>query len=178
VLSDRAGEAALFVPDVATGLASVEGANRGGKGHFIAVPARTLDSLTTAKTDFVKIDVEGHEASVVAGGLTLLERDRPMLLIEAEERHHSGSLRALEALLSPLGYEGFFVHAGTLVPLAQFDATRHQSLQALNAAGTAQLPGTLYINNFLFFPPRSPVLARVRSALAVQGSCWSGRRGC
>jgi hypothetical protein len=175
VLSDRAGEATLFVPDVATGLASVEGGGRGEKGHCIAVPARTLDSLTMAKTDFVKIDVEGHEATVVAGGLMLLERDKPMLLIEAEERHHPGSLRALEALLSPLGYEGFFVLAGTLVPLAQFDAARHQSVQALNSAGTAQLPGTLYINNFLFFPPRSPALGRVRLALADPQSRRSRR---
>ena len=38
---------------------------------------------------------------------TLL-RDRPTLLIEAEERHRPGAFLAINAFLAPLGYRAWF----------------------------------------------------------------------
>jgi FkbM family methyltransferase len=166
VLSERDGEVTLFIPDAATGLASVENVGMEGCGQRIAVPARMLDDLDCGNPAFVKIDVEGHEVAVVAGGLRLLERARPALLIESEERHHFGSLRKLEALLAPLKYEGYFVMDRKLQPIASFDFSLYQDRASITADGTARLPGRHYINNFLFFPTGAPSLVRVRKALA------------
>jgi FkbM family methyltransferase len=54
-----------------------------------SVEAVTLDEYVElngiAKIDFLKIDVEGAEASVLEGATNVLERDRPTLLIEMHE---------------------------------------------------------------------------------------------
>jgi len=168
ILSDRCGTATLFIPDIATGLASVEVGAWSDKGASINVAARTLDSLCDATPTIVKIDVEGHETAVVAGGLNFLARARPVLLIESEDRHHRGSLRELEAMLAPLGYEGYFIENGAPVPVKEFDLIRHQGVSALNPEGTARIPGSTYINNFLFFPKASPAFDRLKTYLLRQ----------
>lgn len=54
------------------------------------VAAVTLDTLARLYgiPDFIKIDVEGHEAHVISGGLTMLSEHDPILLIEV----HAASL--------------------------------------------------------------------------------------
>ena len=168
ILSDHCGTATLFIPDIATGLASVEVGAWSDEGSSINVAARTLDSLCDATPTIVKIDVEGHETAVVAGGLNFLARARPVLLIESEDRHHPGSLRELEAMLAPLGYEGYFIENGVPVSVKEFDLIRHQGVSALNSEGTARIPGSVYINNFLFFPEASPAFGRLKAYLRRQ----------
>jgi FkbM family methyltransferase len=46
------------------------------------VPLITLDSLDQPHVDLVKIDVEGMEEAVIAGGLETLRASRPVLFIE------------------------------------------------------------------------------------------------
>lgn len=50
---------------------------------------------------FIKIDVEGHELSVLSGAQMLLEKDRPVLLIEANSSEH---FRLLDEWLIAKGY--------------------------------------------------------------------------
>jgi FkbM family methyltransferase len=54
-----------------------------------SVEATSLDEYVhkngIAKIDFLKIDVEGAEASVLAGARSVLDRDKPILLIELHE---------------------------------------------------------------------------------------------
>jgi len=45
-------------------------------------PCSRLDSMALAKVGFIKIDVEGHEMEVLQGARNLLERDRPIMIIE------------------------------------------------------------------------------------------------
>jgi FkbM family methyltransferase len=45
-------------------------------------PCSRLDSLHLGNVGFIKIDVEGHEMEVLQGACGLLERDRPILIIE------------------------------------------------------------------------------------------------
>jgi hypothetical protein len=51
-----------------------------------------LDNLVggSRPVSLVKIDVEGHEADVLEGASELLERDRPALAVEIEQRHLVG----------------------------------------------------------------------------------------
>lgn len=162
-LSDDDGSIQLFVPTGQSGLASVEHRPAADDaGEYVTVQRRRLDDLDLSRTGFIKIDVEGHEASVVAGARVLLERDRPNLLIEVEDRHHPGSLDRIRSILEPLDYRGFFLLDGAMRPIAAFDQQSHQDRSALNAAGTHRLPGRTYVNNFVF-SAREDVVRRLES---------------
>ena len=169
-LSDGDGSIVLHVPR-SSALASVEAGAVGTHGEeveAVTVPRLTLDRFGHDPVGFLKIDVEGHETAVIGGGLRLIERNRPNLLIEAEERHNPGALAKLRALLEPLGYRGYFVLSGRLCALDSFDPARHQSRSALNAEGTHREKGQVYINNFIFVA-RDGVVERLRAALGEPG---------
>lgn len=54
-----------------------------GDQHSETVQITTLDALTPHRpVRFLKIDVEGAEQSVLAGGSTLISQDRPIILVE------------------------------------------------------------------------------------------------
>jgi FkbM family methyltransferase len=74
--------------------------NYGETSQPMAVRTRSLDSVALERgfPDFLKIDIEGHEAQALEGGAHLLAR-RPLILIEAFD----GSSPAL-ALLRSAGY--------------------------------------------------------------------------
>ena len=76
----------------------------------------TLDEVfAETKLDLVKIDVEGHEMSVLRGARQVLKRDRPTLVMEALV---DASLDELIAEFEPLGYDVHWIaeHDGALVP--------------------------------------------------------------
>jgi FkbM family methyltransferase len=54
----------------------------------VSVPVTTLDGLCELdRLDFIKIDVEGAELSVLQGAERVIARFRPALLVEIEARH-------------------------------------------------------------------------------------------
>jgi len=71
----------------------------GSKGE--AVPVVTLDSFELAQCQFLKVDVEGMELSVLKGAARTIDRCRPILYIENDRSDRSAPL--IEYLLS-LGY--------------------------------------------------------------------------
>lgn len=68
------------------------------EGTGIDVDCTTLDDIRArvGRPDVVKIDVEGAELDVLAGGQDLLARDTPTLIVEF---HSEDNLRRAEALL-------------------------------------------------------------------------------
>ncbi|MEU2621078.1 FkbM family methyltransferase [Streptomyces sp. NPDC007157] len=75
----------------------------------------TLDEVfADTKLDLVKIDVEGHEMSVLRGARQVLRRDRPTLVMEALV---DADLDDLIAQFDPLGYDVHWIaeHDGSLV---------------------------------------------------------------
>lgn len=147
-LSDRAGVASLKVPRSARGFsnqhASLE-TNWSGAVEFGVVEVSTarLDDLDLEPCGFIKIDVEGHEPAVIAGALGLIARDRPVLLIELEERHSDRSIEASIAEVEALGYDAFVFKNGALRPIAAFDPE-------VDHRAAVETPG--YIFNFIFKP--------------------------
>lgn len=67
------------------------------------------------KLDLIKIDVEGHEMSVLEGARQVLKRDRPAVLLEALA---GAPLDPLLAEFDPLGYDSHWIAEldGELVP--------------------------------------------------------------
>ena len=51
----------------------------------ITVPVKSIDSFNFTNVDLIKIDVEGHELDVIKGAIDLLQRDKPLLLVEIRE---------------------------------------------------------------------------------------------
>ncbi len=147
-LSSRPGSATLHIPVDESGVehdasASIE--HRGStpvRDQLVAL--RTLDSYGFNGVTLIKIDVEGHENSVLEGAARTLWSSRPALLIEIEQRHHSKPLDEVFGKVLAFGYQGFFLAAKELRPLDQFDADRHQSMKHFVTRREA------YINNFLF----------------------------
>lgn len=51
-------------------------------GGFVNASRRPLDGLNLQDVRLIKIDVEGHEAQVMAGAAATIERDRPLICLE------------------------------------------------------------------------------------------------
>jgi FkbM family methyltransferase len=92
----------------------------------------------------LKIDVEGHEESVLVGALGILRTCRPLLLVEIEQRHHVKPISELFSWIQAQGYHGVFFDSQTMLlrPIEEFSVDRYQQLSNLGNGH--------YINNFLF----------------------------
>ncbi len=147
-LSDHEGSAKLLIPVDAAGVehdssASIE---KFGNGQFReqVVPLTTLDSFQFRQVSLIKIDVEGHETSVIHGAKQTISSNKPALLIEIERRHAKSSFSAAFNLLHAMSYQSFFFDGKSLRSVDEFDADRDQRLENLG------MNGAKYINNFLF----------------------------
>jgi FkbM family methyltransferase len=128
-LGEEPGGAILYMPTyngiAFPGLASLDpvGAHRWfsaetvrwyREDHFrtVALPVQIgrLDSYATY-ADLIKVDVEGHEVGVLAGGLRLIEAAKPALLVEC-----SGTFDQVCALLAPFRYQPLELLHGRWVP--------------------------------------------------------------
>lgn len=64
--------------------ARIVGAEFAGQPDIISVQGVTLDTVlkSTARVDFMKIDVEGAEEETLAGAMAIIARDKPDILVE------------------------------------------------------------------------------------------------
>lgn len=166
-LSSRSGSANLHIPIDGAGIEHDASASIEGAGFTSArdelVPLQTLDSYSFKDVSLIKIDVEGHEYSVIDGAAATLTLARPALLVEIEQRHSSRPIHEMFEKIQGFGYQGYFMDADRLTALENFDAIRHQSMDNF-----ASVKGGRYINNFLF-------LHRDRLANGEYGDLVDGR---
>ena len=157
-LSDTAGQGQLWIPHV-NGRVRAEraflddGRHDRADAEPVSVRLATCDDELGGDRErvaFIKCDVEGHEAAVLAGAADILERARPTLLVEVEERHHGRPLDAVLANLVPDGYAAWAVTTDGLRPAAEIDLDRDHRAP-LRAAGDTT-PGHEYVNDFLLLP--------------------------
>jgi FkbM family methyltransferase len=132
-VSDRVGTRVLRIPGEAgpsPGASLETSVAEHSPGRDVTIPVVSLDDSLreeSRRVAAIKIDVEGHELSVLRGAAGILERHAPVLVVESEERHAgAGNLVAVLAFFAERGYEGGFVHRGRLEPLAAFDPKIHQ----------------------------------------------------
>lgn len=149
--SDLEGEIELWMPqDRLDGTASVEKC----AGHPVKVPRITIDGLGLSDVRFIKLDIEGHELAALRGAEETIRRDRPVLLLELEERHRPVA-PTLE-LLEGWGYTGQVLLNGRWVPLRGFRLVEHQAanLRRVRQGFLRRLlwPRPRYVNSVLFRP--------------------------
>lgn len=155
--SDRSGTARLRVPvhdgHPLDALASLQPGSS-GQETSCSVSTATLDDLLDGerRITFVKCDVEGHEQHVFRGAARTLDRHRPVIFTEIEQRHRQDRIESTFEFLADAGYHGWFVTAGGLRPLAEFDITRHQ-LTFLDGQFIPYRTPAGYVTDFLFCPP-------------------------
>jgi hypothetical protein len=124
-----------------------------GDHRVVEVPVRRLDECELTNVAFIKIDVEGHEERAIVGAKQTIARDRPVMLIEIENRHlydsESGikDVRDIVALVESFGYECWFLTDGELLPF-----TRIRWLASDCGRFETARYGDRYIYNFIFKP--------------------------
>lgn len=152
--SNRNTDVSLRIPDVDAGYATIEESNSSFSDacKTILVKAYRIDDLKLENVSFIKIDVEGHELSVLEGALEMLRSNRPSILLEAEERHRPRAVATVRELLEPLGYEGYMLQEGALVSIRSFDPSVHQSAEEAHQRLLTGRHEKIYINNFIFLP--------------------------
>lgn len=163
-LSSSAGNAVLHVPVDSVGTAHDASATLENKLFDVAedkmVELRTLDSYGFSGIRFIKIDVEGHESSVLGGATATIASQQPSLLVEIEQRHLSRPIAEVFELIMAYGYQAFFLRNGILQDIAQFNVLRDQDFE-----GCLHSPEN-YINNFIFVHPAT-VNAKFKAAVKL-----------
>jgi len=150
-VGEAEGEAVLFVPRHHRGhqddpAGSLTGGDETGWKYPVKVT--TIDRIATAPVAFMKIDVEGFETQVLAGGWSTIVRDRPTVLIELEDRRTPGCRASIVDRFRAIDYSGWYFDQG------DWRAESGLGLDQVSTSGR-------YINNFLLVPGQSkpPVAA-------------------
>lgn len=98
----------------------------------ITVTGARLDTLLAdwPKIDFMKIDVEGAEETMLAGAWTLIERDRPELLLEFNATRCAHPHELLDRLSSVYGQRFAYVdHESRLAPVSRTELLDMDNLE-------------------------------------------------
>lgn len=147
-LSDSSGVAEFRIPRGRSGNYSNQGGSLSSAkvsenyGH-VSVDAVRLDEMDVGSVGFMKIDVEGFELEVLKGAQKTIARDKPVMIIEIEERHNKKPIEESLATVEALGYSTFVLRDDVLTPASKVDMNDRHRL----AAGSRR-----YINNFIFLP--------------------------
>jgi FkbM family methyltransferase len=114
----------------------------------IMVGVKRLDDLMLTNIGFIKIDVEGYEAEVLAGARETILSCQPNMLIEIEQRHCvNRDIDDTIKYVLEMGYFGYFMHNGIIRDIQYFDVKKMQNPLFEGSRN--------YVNNFMF--SRSPL---------------------
>ena len=82
----------------------------------VPIQMKRLDDIKIKNNiGFIKIDVEGHEKNVIQGGLDTIKRNKPILLIEIEEKHTKKPVEETINFIKSLNYNAFVYKERTLI---------------------------------------------------------------
>lgn len=102
-------------------------------------------SKNIQKIDFIKIDVEGNEMKTLFGGKETIQKFRPTLMVEMEQRHHEQSIWNEISEVESWGFDANYLNRKTftLEKLTEEILTKNISDEKNK---------TDYINNIIFLP--------------------------
>lgn len=116
-LGDHEGSARIQERSGNSGMATL----REGDGATVTTLDRFVEQNEITRLDFMKVDIEGYEARMLAGGRKTLATLRPIVQIELNPsalRAAGSTVREITGALRDSGYELYEVHRDELVPLA------------------------------------------------------------
>ena len=107
------------------------------------------DKFNLKKIDFIKIDVEGNEMQTLRGAKKTIEKFKPILMVEMEQRHHKENLWTLISEIADWGYSVNFLDRKTLQP----KLLTEEFLNQQNPDNVKNYKD--YINNIIFLPRKN-----------------------
>jgi len=117
----------------------------------IRVPVKTLDSFRFENVDFIKIDVEGFEFAVLQGARETIIKNKPIMLIEVEQRHlnrasHSEVKTVIDIInhVIEVGYQCYCYVDKKFVCVDELNLNELQNVKNEHPKNTK------YVNNFFF----------------------------
>ncbi|MDP9956092.1 FkbM family methyltransferase [Epilithonimonas hungarica] len=115
------------------------------------VEVKPLDELdlNLKNLDFIKIDVEGNEMQTLRGAKKTIEKFKPVLMVEMEQRHHKENLWTLISEIADWGYSVNYLDRETL----QLKILTEEFLNQQNPDNVKNYKD--YINNIIFLPKAS-----------------------
>jgi len=155
-VSDLTGSADLQVPvfgsrrvTAQSSLAHGFDGQHGVRVEKVSVPTVRLDDeVGGRRVDFVKIDVEGHEMSVLHGASATLRKYLPPMLIEIEQRHLDCPIKDVFREIDDIGYVLYFIDGAALRPIEEFDLEKHQLASLVQQVFTPFSMPEGYVHNF------------------------------
>ena len=155
-LSNETREQKLYIPLIDSrieniALASVH--DSGGERAILNVQMCRLDDYNFENVGLIKIDTEGNEVEVIKGAIKTIEKYKPTLLIEIEQRHLQGrtTIDDVFDFIQSLGYTGYYYDKKKLNSLDNFSLKNHQTDVLLED----KIQLKKYINNFIFIPQKT-----------------------
>lgn len=110
------------------------------------IEVKMLDDFNYQNISLIKIDVEGHELEVLKGGYETINKFKPHMVIEIEQRHLAYDMNKTFDYIKSVGYEIFFINNGELCPINKFSYDKHQKPYLENVMDEN------YTNNFVCMP--------------------------
>lgn len=136
-------------------------------GEEIKVPVSTVDMIAEARSaSFIKIDVEGHEFSVLSGARETIEASRPIIFFEtnlvASIKRGSYSAEAIFGLFEELDYE-LFSSIGQRISASQWERPMPTNFVAFPRKRSAEILEALHMGVV-------KVVSEVVAAVATKGA--------
>ena len=127
-LSDETGDVDLRIPNRSNsvfknnveelyrlGCATIHTKNTFKEFNKFKIKKEKLDNIIKKENiGFIKIDVEGHELEVINGGLDLIMANKPVLLVEIEEKHIKQNIHETINKINKLGYKSYYLENNDL----------------------------------------------------------------
>jgi FkbM family methyltransferase len=135
-------------------------------GGTITVPTVCLDHEAAhfAPVDVIKIDAQGAEGRIIAGGRRLLRRDQPLLVFELWPAGLKAAGTTAEALLADLAAWGY--------RCVRLSVKGRLKSEAAVAAFLAEPPERWAAINVVAWPPRWPPHSIARSLRSLLSRKW------
>ncbi len=121
-LSDVSIKRILSRRNVGDGGATLECGSEQVINQNIEIQTTTIDEFCSgndiSSIGYMKIDVEGHELSVIKGGINSIRNFKPIIQIEL--RVDKDSCDKVISILNELGYDGVMLLDGREIPILQY----------------------------------------------------------